>query len=600
MIQIYKAGNENFEMNGDAVLHPAVCKIEEELKGTWKMSLENPSDENVNLIKAGAVIKTDTNIAKNQLFRIYSHDKSDDGVSATAYPIFFDAARETFLTDSRAVNRTGQQALDILFANTKYSGTSDILVANTAYWQKKNCIEALNSDEENSFLNRWGGEPVYDNYHVTVNNRAGGDYGARAEFGYNLTGIAEKVNYENVVTRIIPQAYNGYMLSGSEPWVDSENINKYPITFTKVIEYSDVKLQADCSGDETGFAELEALRTELIHRAKAEFAAGIDEPEVSYDVSIVDLEQTEEYKDIKTLAKIGLGDTVLCKNKYLNIETKERVVKIVYDCILQRNDEITLGMNDNTYFDNLDSIMRSAATTINPDGTLKAEKITGMMDAAITTLRAQSTRAKNVDIKAVLMEDLNPDSHDFGALALGTKGFMIANARTADGKEWDWRTFGTGQGFYADCIIAGILLSKNYNQDTGEGFKFDLDTGDLSANNASLSGTFKNIVDGTGVQIRNRRMEFYASSAIKAIITAISGGGLTFQSFNDGSYTFVITSDDGKNTYPFQITKDGLIGKFKAGVTGTAEFNNGSYLKYNGGICTEVKTSDGTVIKGGS
>ena len=526
MIQIYKAGNENFEMNGDAVLHPTVCKIEEELKGTWKMSLENPPDENVNLIKAGAVIKTDTNIAKNQLFRIYSHDKSDDGVSATAYPVFFDAARETFLTDSRAVNRTGQQALDILFANTKYSGTSDILTANTAYWQKKNCIEALNSDEENSFLNRWGGEPVYDNYHVTVNNRAGGDYGARAEFGYNLTGIAEKVNYENVVTRIIPQAYNGYMLSGSEPWVDSENINKYPITFTKVIEYSDVKLQADCSGDETGFAELEALRTELIHRAKAEFAAGIDEPEVSYDVSIVDLEQTEEYKDIKTLAKIGLGDTVLCKNKYLNIETKERVVKIVYDCILQRNDEITLGMNDNTYFDNLDSIMRSAATTINPDGTLKAEKITGMMDAAITTLRAQSTRAKNVDIKAVLMEDLNPDSHDFGALALGTKGFMIANARTADGKEWDWRTFGTGQGFYADCIIAGILLSKNYNQDTGEGFKFDLDTGDLSANNASLSGTFKNIVDGTGVQIRNRRMEFYASSAIKAIITAISGGGL--------------------------------------------------------------------------
>lgn len=600
MIQIYKAGNENFEMNGDAVLHPSVCKIEEELKGTWKMSLENPPDANVNLIKAGAVIKTDTNIAKNQLFRIYSHDKNDNGVSATAYPIFFDAARETFLTDSRAVNRTGQQALDILFANTRYSGTSDILAANTAYWQKKNCIEALNSDEENSFLSRWGGEPVYDNYHVTVNNRAGGDYGARAEFGYNLAGIAEKVNYENVVTRIVPQAYNGYMLNGSEPWVDSENINKYPVVFTKIIEYNDIKLQADCSGDETGFADLEALRTELIHRAKAEFAAGIDEPAVSYDVTIVDLEQTEEYKDIKTLVKIGLGDTVLCKNRNLNIETKERVVKIVYDCILQRNDEITLGMNDNTYFDNLDSIMRSAATTINPNGTLKAEKITGMMDAAITTLRAQSTRAKNVDIKAVLMEDLNPDSPDFGALALGTKGFMIASARTADETEWDWRTFGTGQGFYADCIIAGILLSKNYNQDTGEGFKFDLDTGDLSANNASLSGTFKNIVDGTGVQIRNRRMEFYASSAIKAIITAISGGGLTFQSFNDGSYTFVISSGDGKNTYPFQITKNGLIGKFKAGVTGTAEFNNGSYLKYNGGICTEVKTSDGTVIKGGS
>ena len=29
MIQIYKAGNEEFEKNGDAVLHPAVCRVEE-------------------------------------------------------------------------------------------------------------------------------------------------------------------------------------------------------------------------------------------------------------------------------------------------------------------------------------------------------------------------------------------------------------------------------------------------------------------------------------------------------------------------------------------------------------------------------------------
>ena len=36
MIQIYKAGNEEFEKNGDAVLHPTVCSVEEELKGSWK------------------------------------------------------------------------------------------------------------------------------------------------------------------------------------------------------------------------------------------------------------------------------------------------------------------------------------------------------------------------------------------------------------------------------------------------------------------------------------------------------------------------------------------------------------------------------------
>ena len=600
MIQIYKAGNEEFEKNGDAVLHPTVCSVEEELKGSWKMILENPPDENLNLIKSGAVIKADTNIGKGQLFRIYEHEKTDSGVTAVAYPIFFDAARETFLLDSRPTNKTGQQALDILFSGTRYSGSSDILIASTAYWQKKNCIEAMNSDDDNSFLSRWGGEPIYNNYHVTVNNRAGGDYGARAEFGYNMTGVSENVSYDNVVTRIIPQAYNGYMLDGKEPWVDSPNINKYPITFAKIIEYSDVKLLEDCSDDEEGFANLEELRNDLIRRAKLDFESGIDKPDVSYDVSIVDLENTIEYEDVKDLVKINLGDTVICKNRNLEIETKERAVKIVYDCILQRNEEIVLGMNDNTYFDTLDSVMRSAAETINENGTLKGEKVTGIMNAAITMLRAQSTRAKPSDAKAVLMEELDPNSPDYGALALGTKGFMIASARTHDGKEWDWRTFGTGQGFYADCIMAGILLSKNYNQDTGEGFKFDLDSGDLVANNATISGIFKNIVDGMGIQVRNKRVEFYANATINAIITAVSSGGLTFQSFNDGSYTFIISSKDGTNSYPLTISRDGLSGKFKSGLTGTAEFNNGTYLKFNGGVCTECKTSDGTVIKGGS
>ena len=91
-----------------------------------------------------------------------------------------------------------------------------------------------------------------------------------------------------------------------------------------------------------------------------------------------------------------------------------------------------------------------------------------------------------------------------------------------------------------------------------------------------------------------------ANAAINAIITAVTSGGLTFQTFKDGSYTFIVSSEDGTNAYPLTISKDGLSGKFKAGLTGTAEFNNGTYLKFNGGVCTECKTSDGTVIKGGS
>lgn len=36
------------------------------------------------------------------------------------------------------------------------------------------------------------------------------------------------------------------------------------------------------------------------------------------------------------------------------------------------------------------------------------------------------------------------------------EGFMIANRKNDDGS-WDWRAFGTGEGFTADLIVTGFL-----------------------------------------------------------------------------------------------------------------------------------------------
>lgn len=48
-------------------------------------------------------------------------------------------------------------------------------------------------------------------------------------------------------------------------------------------------------------------------------------------------------------------------------------------------------------------------------------------------------------------------SPTYGAMSIGTMGFCIASERTADGKDWDWKTFGTGRGFYADYVCVGQL-----------------------------------------------------------------------------------------------------------------------------------------------
>lgn len=468
MIQIYAPGNRNYNRNGDAVLHPSQCDVEMNLKGDWQLTLENPADENMNLITKEAVIKCDTPIGKNQRFRIYDYEKSEDGVSAKARPVFFDAAKDAFILDKRPTNKTGKDALNILTEGTGYTAETDIMDINTAYYIRKNLIEAINGEDDNSFINRWGGEPIYQNEHLIMNKKYGSDKGAKAVFGNNLQSITETVNMDQVVTRIIPMAYNGYMLEGDKPWVDSPNIGKYEIIYTKAIEYSDVKLQEDVSDEnEKGYADLSTLRAELKRRAQQDYDNGIDLPTVTYEVEVADLENAVGYEDIKDLVKIGFGDDVTAENKRLNITTKNRCIGIVYDCINQKNKSVTLGETQTDYFDQMSSIQQKVNQSLTDTG-VRGEMVYGLIDLVKAQMKGTAENAVLQKSKAILFEDKVPGSPSYGAMALGTTGFMIAAKRLPDDSDWDWRTFGTGQGFFADLIVAGTMLYDRCRGGTAE------------------------------------------------------------------------------------------------------------------------------------
>ena len=610
MIQIYSPGNRNYKRNGNAVLHPTSCDLEMNLKGDWQLSLENPADENMNLITKEAVIKCDTPIGKDQRFRIYDYEKSDDGVSAKARPVFFDAAKDAFILDKRPTDKTGQAALDIITQGTGYTAESDITDICTAYYVRKNLIEAINGSDENSFINRWGGEPVYQNEHLIINRRYGSDKGAKASFGNNLESITETVNMENVVTRIIPMAYNGYMLEGDAPWVDSPNIGKYELIYTKVMEFNDVKLQEDVSGeDETGFKDLEALREELKHRAKQEFENGIDLPEVTYEVKIVDLEDAIGYEDIKDLVKIGLGDTVYAENKNLNITTKNRCMGLTYDCILQRNKEVTLGETQTDYFDKMTSVQQKVNQSLTDIG-VKGEMVYGLIDLFKASMKATAESAELQKEKAIFFEDKVPDSPTYGAMALGTTGFMIADKRLTDDSDWDWRTFGTGKGFLADFIIGGVLMSLNY-VDGETGFKLDLNNGIIETARLLI----KTAKDGSmekGIQFGDGRLQILGPNGdVKAEIyydiDLPDGEGIPsgFQDF------IIATKDRGSNGEYARIRMRGSSGTVsvecseldlnttqlkvnaKEGITGRIEYSDGTYIDLEGGVIVGGNAKEG-------
>ena len=478
MIQLYVQGNTDYEKNGDLVLFPSLCEITQILNGSWMLELELPVVGNSHLlVKENCVISAPAPNGTTQLFRIYEVVRNETYIIAYAMPIFMQAAYDCFLTDVRPTNKTGQQALDILMAGTQYSGTSDITSVSTAYYINKTLIEALQSDDDNSFLNRWGGEVYYNNFHITINKRIGADNGMKAKFGWNLAGMQQRVNMQNVVTRIVPIAYNGYALP-SPGYVDSPKINNYPFVRVRVIKYDDIRLQEDVTGTEMeGYATLAELQQALTERAQSEFEAGIDLPEISYTVNIVDLSKTEQYKDISDLVKVNIGDTVHCENERLGIETEARCTELIWDCIHERVKELKLGQYED-YFTKISSVVNSASQVINQgNNTVKGEAIYGIIDAMQAQLRLQNTAAEKLDVRAFYMEDTDPTSPLYGAMSIGTQGFQIANSRLPDNSDWDWKTFGTAKGFVADYLIGGILASQNY-QEGVQGFKMNLNTGE--------------------------------------------------------------------------------------------------------------------------
>lgn len=475
MIQIYNPGNTKYDFNGDVTLDPYSCECIMILNDAWSLELEAQIDKEGKFkhIVKEAVISAPTPVSDRQLFRIYETEKTDSSITAIALPIFYDSKDDHVLLDVRPTGKNGQQALDIICAGSKYFGESNITKATTAYYIRKNLMEAINGDLDQSFINRWGGEILYDNYKVIINNRVGGDYGARAEFGYNLDGIKEHVDMSNVVTRIIPVAYNGYTLDGNTPWVDSPNIKKYQKVYTRIMEFNDIKLKEDSTeDDENACNTLEELRRRLIEECQKQYAAGVDLPEITYEVDMVSLEGTEEYKDYENLENVGLGDDVKCKHHILEIETTARVTELTYDCINRRNRKIKLGKFSKTAFGSQFDTEHKINSIIAPDGSVMAEKVQGILNGIYTQLKLQSTVAQKVKGRAFTVEDLDPDSPLYGCMTWGTQGLQLAVRRTADGRDWDWTTAITAQGIVANAIIAGILSDKTgrnfWNLDTGE------------------------------------------------------------------------------------------------------------------------------------
>lgn len=346
MMILYEKTESNFNHNGLAVLDDYVVSpvVSEQLNGLFSLEFDYPIQAKASdKLRPEMIVKCPVPELQDQLFRIVERDDSLGGfIHIVAHHIFYDLAKN-LIEDTYIVNKNGSGVLTQVLGATavthSFTGTSNISTVNNVRLVRLNPVEVLlDADLDNGYQARYGGEIIRDNFSIAMLTHRDSDNGVQIRDKKNLTGYKSDLDYSSIVTRIMPEGYDGLLLP--ENYVDSPLINHYVSPKIKVIKYDNVKVD-----DEEGeFATKELAYAELRRLAALEFTVGhIDLPSATYDVEFAPLERTEEYKDFSSLETIYLGDTVSVIHSEDGFSVTARMVEYKYDPLLKAFISITLG-----------------------------------------------------------------------------------------------------------------------------------------------------------------------------------------------------------------------------------------------------------------
>lgn len=208
-----------------------------------------------------------------------------------------------------------------------------------------------------------------------------------------------------------------------------------------------------------------AGQEEYLYADAVDMINQISKPSIAYTVSQIALSEQMGF----VTGQMQLNSKARIYDSELEVNDIVYVTKIVRyldnperDTVEISNDDITLS--GKTFDSILGRITKladlidqknslfSRAEAISGDGSIYMDRLNGTIDILKNKLLSTSSSWYTDDSGNIIFESVNGKS----AMMLCGEGFMIAYGKTDDG-DWNWRTFGTGEGFTADAIITGYL-----------------------------------------------------------------------------------------------------------------------------------------------
>lgn len=401
-------------------------------------------------------------------------------------------------------------------------------------------------------VDKWGGE-ISTTITVTANGVAerrinheakrGQDNGLLFTYGFDMGNIERKVELDDVYTKIHvfgkgeaiyndegEQTGNGRRIdfadinSGKDYLEDNEALKKYGIIGkdNQRQHAEGVVIFEECEDPE-----------ELLALGKAELEV-LKQPRVTYTA------------DVALLAEAGMsfknaraGDTCYIRDKELDERLNGRITHVRRFYGSATPTEITIGNIKRTVKDIFSEQMRALQDLQDRspywDDASSANSgwLDYMMDNLNDFMNAVGGFVYWQQGEGLTVYDRPIDQNPTMAIQLNGAGFRIANEKKSDGT-WNWRTFGTGDGFTADLINVGILrcgdniinlntgtitLKDGSIQDLNGRNFWNLATGELQIRDENDKGIHykdgKLTIDANTVIIGAQNIEDWTNSQIK-------------------------------------------------------------------------------------
>lgn len=408
--------------------------------------------------------------------------------------------------DVRPQNVSAYQAiLRVLGNNPRWSigKIDDLDIASDNFYRVPQ-FDALKS-----IANNWHGE-LFSTVEIAGNKiikrkvnmlkQRGQWNGKRFTYSKDIQGVKRTIGERPIFTKVYPYG-KGEDGGGRRRTIASINNGK---EYIEDVEATNRFGRPDGNGGKVAneyFAieeDIEDLH-ELFEFGKSELKR-LSEPEISYDIDVVDLSQVSGFEH----EGVEIGDTVAVIDESFSpeIRLKARVIELERDLLDPRNSNIKIG----NYVKNITDTMRdftsafnkvneqsevwNRAKIISSNGQIQANFISGLLEEFGSQFSIGGNYFDLDKTTGMTITDKPLDENPTWAMNLGSKGFRIADGKLSNGN-WNWRTYGTGKGFVADVINAGVLRGGNVD--------FDLEAGRLTINGNLGNNQIKVVLDGQDI-----------------------------------------------------------------------------------------------------